>query len=149
MKRVFIDVERCMGCHSCELACGTAHSLNKDLVAALHCGEKPPVSVQVVRLEQMNFPRHCQHCEDAPCIKGCMSGALCRDEETNAVICDREKCVGCWMCVMTCPYGAVSEGYDGKAVKCDLCPGDDIPACVKSCPTKALTYEDIPEKGGR
>ena len=149
MKRVLIDTARCMGCHSCELACGTAHSESKDLVLAVRRGEKPPVAVDVVSLETMNFPRHCQHCEDAPCVKGCMSGALHRDEKSGAVLCDREKCVGCFMCVMTCPYGSVKEGYDGKAVKCDLCGGDEIPACVKACPTAALTYIEIPEKGDR
>ena len=146
MKQIFVDLERCMGCHSCELACGTAHTDSGDLVSALQRGEKPPVSVSLVRRGALNFPLRCHHCEDAPCIKGCMSGALYR-EESGAVICDREKCVGCWMCVMTCPYGSVTEGYDGKAVKCDLCQGKDQPACVEACPTKALTFKEIPEKG--
>lgn len=149
MKRVLIDAARCMGCHSCELACGTAHSASKDLVSAVRRGEKPSVSVDVVALETMNFPRHCQHCEDAPCVKACMSGALSRKGENGAVVCDREKCVGCFMCVMTCPYGSVKEGCDGKAVKCDLCQDRELPACVEACPTKALTYEEIPKKGGR
>ena len=65
-----------------------------------------------------------------------------------AVLCDEDRCVGCWMCVMVCPYGVIHscESYDrsqGKiASKCDLCAGEDVPACVAHCPNEALTLSE-------
>jgi carbon-monoxide dehydrogenase iron sulfur subunit len=72
-----------------------------------------------------------------------MSGAMYRDKETGAVLCNEDKCVGCWMCIMVCPFGVISRSSDKKiASKCDLCMGEDIPVCVKNCPNEALKYED-------
>jgi carbon-monoxide dehydrogenase iron sulfur subunit len=67
-----------------------------------------------------------------------------RDPDTDAVMCDWSRCIGCWTCVMVCPYGVIGRQLElGKAVKCDLCPGRETPACVASCPTKALLYEEV------
>jgi carbon-monoxide dehydrogenase iron sulfur subunit len=68
-----------------------------------------------------------------------MSGALTKDEETGATLHNKEKCVGCWMCVMVCPFGAIiRDAEEHIAVKCDLCPDRDDYACVIACPTGAL-----------
>jgi carbon-monoxide dehydrogenase iron sulfur subunit len=62
-----------------------------------------------------------------------------KDPANDKVIVDREKCVGCWTCILVCPYGALSRDMNNKTViKCDLCPGQEIPACVINCPNEAL-----------
>jgi carbon-monoxide dehydrogenase iron sulfur subunit len=63
--------------------------------------------------------------------------------ENGRIVCDVEKCVGCWTCIMVCPYGVIKrEEGDGKRVasKCDLCPDREIPACVANCPNEALIW---------
>ena len=68
-----------------------------------------------------------------------MSGALSKDTESGATLHDKDKCVGCWMCVMVCPFGAIlRSAEDHLAVKCDLCPDREDFACVAACPTGAL-----------
>lgn len=69
---------------------------------------------------------------------------MTRDEESGAVICREERCVGCWSCVMVCPFGAVLPGRDGHghALKCDLCAGSDGPWCVVNCPNRALVLAE-------
>jgi len=68
-----------------------------------------------------------------------MSGAMYKDAKTGLTQHDRDKCVGCWMCIMACPFGAITrEKEEKQVVKCDLCPDRDNPACVEACPTKAL-----------
>jgi carbon-monoxide dehydrogenase iron sulfur subunit len=143
LKRVLVRFEKCLGCHSCELACAVVHSEAKTLLGAVLGGERPPLYIKVEYSGQLRFPLQCRHCTDAACIRACMSGALSRDEDSGAVLCDQNKCVGCWMCVMTCPFGAVSESEIHKAAKCDLCHGIGTPFCAAACPTGALSYEEV------
>ena len=144
MKRVLVDFERCMGCHTCELACATAHSEAGTFIGAVLGGERPPVSIKVVADDAMRFPLQCRHCTEAPCAKACMVHALTRDEATGRVTCDTDRCIGCMMCVMVCPFGAISESPEThKAAKCDLCMKAGEPACVDACPTGALSFEEV------
>ncbi|NLV16574.1 MAG: 4Fe-4S dicluster domain-containing protein [Syntrophomonadaceae bacterium] len=143
MKRVLVRLERCLGCHTCELACAVAHSKAGTLPGAVLGGERPPIYIKVEQGGNLRFPAQCRHCTDAACIHACMSGALHRNEESGVVLCDQNKCVGCWMCVMTCPFGAISESLTHKAAKCDLCYDIGDPRCAAACPTGALSYEEV------
>lgn len=57
-----------------------------------------------------------------------------------AVIINKEKCIGCGVCVTTCPFGAISL-QDGKAVISLACT--QCGACVDVCPVKAIIREDV------
>ena len=87
----------------------------------------------------------CRHCKDPICIRGCISGAL--HKENGTVCIDRDKCVGCLTCVLLCPYGAVLPGPDGAAMKCELCLKHSCgePACAAGCPNRAIVYEEREE----
>jgi carbon-monoxide dehydrogenase iron sulfur subunit len=90
-------------------------------------------------------PIVCRHCDDAPCMRACISGAIHRDED-GVVRTDTDKCIGCWTCVMVCPYGVIGRHLEEhKAYRCDRCPDRDIPACVSACPTGALVYQTVPD----
>ena len=145
MKRIVVREEFCIGCRLCEIHCLVQHSKSKKIIKAFRT-ERDTV-VPLVRVEQsgyVSFALQCRHCEEAPCIEACMTGAMRRDNETGAVICDADRCVGCWMCIMVCPYGAIQRGTGRKvASKCDLCMGLEIPACVENCPNEAIIIEDI------
>ena len=115
------------------------HSQSKNIFTAIKEKVLPKKRVKTINVGKKILSLHCQHCEEAPCIKACMSGALTKDEETGATLHDNEKCVGCWMCVMVCPFGAIiRDAENHRAVKCDLCPDREDFACVTACPTGAL-----------
>jgi carbon-monoxide dehydrogenase iron sulfur subunit len=125
------------------LACAVEHSMGKSLFAAIGERPVPRKRLYVEYVEAQKVPLLCRHCEDAPCVRACRTGALTQDAVTRVVSHDPEKCIGCWMCTMVCPYGVIGRELERRiAVKCDRCPDLDEPACVTACPTKALVYAE-------
>lgn len=150
---MLIRYERCLGCRSCELACAVAHSRAGSLAGAVLAGERPAGRIFVSGVEDKKVPLNCRHCDDAPCIDACISGAMHRDA-TGAVTNEDGpgRCTGCWMCVMVCPYGVIrSDLVQRRAVKCDRACLDEAgtPACVRACPTGALVQAPVDEVSGK
>jgi carbon-monoxide dehydrogenase iron sulfur subunit len=142
-KAIIVDIDKCLACKSCEIACAVAHSKSEVLEQALTESPKPQKRVTVEAVEQFSVPMQCRHCEDAPCITICPTGAISRRQQEGPVLIDAEKCIGCKYCLVVCPFGVINISQDGKvAVKCDLClkrtEAGEEPACVQACPTKAL-----------
>jgi len=147
MKEVFVHLDRCQGCRSCQLACAVAHSRSRNLFMAVSETPAPRYRLYIERGDGLSVPLTCRHCDPAPCLEACIAGALYRDER-GAVRRREEACVGCWTCLMVCPYGVVGREKERKvAVKCDRCPDLDQPACVTACPTGALVYAEAEEFG--
>ncbi len=145
MRRIVARQENCMGCGLCEVYCITQHSKSKDILKT-YTREKPrPISrVRLEMSKPVSFAIQCRHCEDAPCVQACLTGAMCKDEETGLVIHNLEKCAGCWTCVMVCPYSAIKVDKEGHVVaKCDACADLDIPVCVANCPNGALLCKEV------
>ncbi|MDX9787111.1 MAG: 4Fe-4S dicluster domain-containing protein [Desulfobacterales bacterium] len=140
-KEIFVKLDQCMGCHTCELACAVAHSESKTLYGALLERSVPQKRIYVEWAPPNRpVPILCRHCEEAPCLHACISGAIFRSAE-GVVRSDPDRCIGCWTCVMVCPYGVIGRHLqEQKAYKCDRCPDLKMPACVTACPTKALVY---------
>ncbi len=150
MKQIFARLDRCTGCKTCELYCRVEHSQSKTLFGALTETPLPRRRLFVETDGTSKVPVLCRHCEDAPCLNACLSGALWRDER-GAVRRKKEKCIGCWTCIMVCPYGVIGRQlWEGRwlSVKCDLCDERKAPACVDSCPTKALIWAQPEEVSG-
>jgi carbon-monoxide dehydrogenase iron sulfur subunit len=149
-KEIFVRLDRCMGCHSCEIACAVAHSQSRSLYTAMveTPMPKPRAYVEWVAPDRA-VPILCRHCEDAPCMHACIAGAISRSE-AGVVITDKDKCIGCWTCVMVCPYGVIGRHMEEhKAYRCDRCPDREIPACVDACPTHALVLQTAADFAGR
>jgi carbon-monoxide dehydrogenase iron sulfur subunit len=143
MNQIFVRPERCMGCKSCEIACAVQHSKGKTLLLAILESPPPMKRLFVESTEQIRMPVMCRHCEDAPCLNACITGCLYRDDK-GFVRRKKERCIGCWTCIMVCPFGVISRDKNKHiAVKCDRCHKLDVPACVSACPTKALVLVDI------
>ncbi len=152
---ILINPERCLGCHTCELACASAHTEAGTVIGAVLAGERLQPRNRVIQVDGVKLSTQCRQCEDAPCVRVCPTGALYRTATYTAL--DQRLCIGCRLCMMVCPFGAIKVAtatVDGRtkkaAFKCDLCvdrPGG--PACVEACPTQALTlrypYEVIRE----
>ncbi len=143
MKEILIDIEKCMGCKSCEIACRVAHSKSKNLFDAIFEERLSQKRVFVENIDGIPIPIQCRHCEEAPCTIACMTGALYKDEK--GITCYNESiCVGCFMCVMVCPFGVINNNrYEKKIIKCDRCPDREIPSCVEACPTNALSFNIV------
>lgn len=142
MPRIEANEQYCLGCKLCEINCMVAHSRSKKILKA-YIQEKDQITSRILveGTSGVSFAVQCRHCESAPCIEACITGAMYRDPETGAVLSDPDKCVGCLMCVMVCPTGAVLRDKQGKIVsKCDLCISRGVPACVENCPNEALCY---------
>ena len=137
-----LDLDRCTGCMACAVACMDQNDLET--------GTEPIAWRQVFTVESGVYPEArlryvslaCMHCEDAPCLMACPTGAISRDPGTQAVRVDGEVCIGCHSCSMACPFGVPRFGRDGTMQKCDLCSArlerGLEPACVRVCPSKAL-----------
>ncbi|NOZ64048.1 MAG: 4Fe-4S dicluster domain-containing protein [Caldiserica bacterium] len=144
-RRIIIREEYCMGCRLCEVWCIVAHSKSKDIIKAYKGQEPRPVSgIYFEERGAVSFTLQCRHCEDAPCLEACLTGAMYRDKKTGMVLHNKDKCVGCWMCIMACPYGVIKPDFKKKKVasKCDLCIELEFPACVEHCPNEAIILVD-------
>jgi carbon-monoxide dehydrogenase iron sulfur subunit len=152
VKRIVADPRKCLACRTCEFACALAHAENEDLAKALLAGAQPRVYVEAAG--QLAVPLQCRHCEDAPCLQVCPTGAIQRLNAESPVLVDQGKCIGCDYCVQVCPFGVIHLAADRKAiVKCDLCAArlaqGLAPACVAACPVGALAFEEIKEDAAR
>jgi carbon-monoxide dehydrogenase iron sulfur subunit len=148
MEQVVVHPEKCVGCMQCMAACAIAHSRSKLVHTAVSETPLPRARVHVgVGLYGEGFPNRCRHCEPAPCMQACLSGAIFRDTDTATVMINPDTCINCASCAMACPYGVIRFHEDqiapsGKtvAVKCDNCDerraAGLIPACVEVCQSK-------------
>ena len=141
MNIIMTDLEKCLGCHSCELACAVSRSGSKALFEAILETPRPASRVHVLGVGRQPVPLQCQQCEDAPCASVCPTKSLYRPEPNHPVFFKREICIGCSSCVLVCPFGVIRRADGGVMAKCDLCwdrlAEGKRPACVEACPTKA------------
>ncbi len=155
MKTVFVNPERCVGCRQCEFACAVAHSRSKDIFQASFESPLPRPRIHVTPGIYFNssFPNKCRHCNPAPCLTVCPTGAISRSD-VEFVMVDDNKCITCAMCAMVCPFDVITFNPSNRipmdktvAVKCDNCiervKEGDVPACVEVCKVDALIFGDI------
>ena len=168
-----IDLDTCVGCHACATSCKAWNSNGNSAppTDTDPYGTDPSgvwfnrVHAYEVENEQgesitVNFPRSCLHCDDAPCVTVCPTGASYKREEDGIVLVNPDTCIGCKLCSWACPYGAREyDQTDGVMKKCTLCVDkiynkdlpehDRVPACVAACPTGARSFGDLadPESG--
>jgi len=169
-----IDLDTCVGCHACVIACkewntgGYGNALSDQqpygaepegsFLNRIHTFEVVPEGGQV--LDQtadtrvVHFPKSCLHCEDAPCVTVCPTGASYKRAEDGIVLVDENKCMGCGLCAWSCAYGAREMDISaGVMKKCTLCVDriynetipevDRIPSCVRTCPAGARHFGDL------
>ncbi|MEE8396103.1 MAG: 4Fe-4S dicluster domain-containing protein [bacterium] len=127
-------IEKCTGCHQCELACSGVN-------AGVFTPDLSRIRIFLFPDQSKNVPYTCNQCEEAWCLHACPVQAITENPNTGAKELSDTVCVGCKVCTIACPYGTVTyQPSTGKVVKCDLCGGD--PACVESCPTGAIQFAE-------
>jgi tetrathionate reductase subunit B len=142
---MLIDQRRCIGCHSCTVACKSENNVPpgywRSWVKGMQKGVYPDAGAFYLR-------RLCNHCDVPPCVQVCPVQATVRRESDGVIVMYYGKCIGCGMCVSACPYDArFFNPYRHTADKCDFCAGriDNglQPACVETCPSRALVFGDL------
>jgi Fe-S-cluster-containing dehydrogenase component len=141
---VLVDVSKCIGCMQCVAACKNYHGEYDDLSAEGTAYTKVALVDSI-----LSIPQLCLHCIDAPCAKACITHALSQ-LDYGPVVLDRNKCIGCLLCVNQCPFGSITfDPVEKKIYKCDMChkavEEGKKPYCVSICPTGTRSfglYED-------
>ncbi len=150
-----MDMDLCIRCGNCSLACHKVHGQSRLLRRGIHIGR--PVTLTSSSIQHVLSPSVCMHCKDPECLTGCPTGAIFRDPKGHVDI-DPQTCIGCFDCATQCPYNAISmfprdgqavaspgfiarlrklfgsslpptpaaEGEDMVAIKCNLCEGTPL-----------------------
>lgn len=152
---IVTDVDRCVGCHACTVACKVMHEMpvGRYWNRVLRIGPNPKEggSGNWPDVEMYFLNLSCQHCATPECVSVCPTGATTKAENGTVQI-DPNVCIGCESCVPACPYGVRYLNEDtGVVEKCNLCQdiidsGEvDLPRCVSQCCGMARWYGDLDE----
>ena len=173
--RIFPDVEACIDCGGCVVACkrtwDTPFDEQRISISTMLEGQ-PAEPMERYNansgggLDQSDtspgetaVPMQCYHCEEAPCTSVCPTDSLIKKD--NGFVDVRDNlCVGCQYCLSACPFGAPQFpgsdegaarlfGNGGTMDKCTMCVDrQDVgkgPACAEECATDALLVGDASE----
>ncbi|WP_094606745.1 Anaerobic dimethyl sulfoxide reductase chain B [Sporomusa silvacetica DSM 10669] len=141
------DMSTCIGCRACQIACKDKNNLKVGVIYRQVYDRESGVFPNP-RIDHLSLG--CNHCANPKCTKNCPTGALYKQDKDGVVLHNKEKCIGCKMCLWSCPYGVPQYNEEeGKAGKCDLCvdllaKGEE-PACVTTCVMRSLHVGEIEE----
>jgi tetrathionate reductase subunit B len=169
---MIIDLDRCVGCHACAVACRAEWEIPiqfaRNWLRRLGPANTPH------GLAATYYPGLCNHCDKPSCVEACPAdpvmmtfrdantgktttmevAATWKDPFNGTVQIDKERCLGCGACADACPYGARYVNPDladdesaGKVDKCTYCmprvAAGLQPACVQTCLAEARIFGDL------
>lgn len=160
---VLVDITRCIGCRSCQVACKQWHGVparEADDAAQspyafqdLHADCYTRISFLEDRTGEVptwHFVKNqCLHCLKPACVSACPVGAL-QKSALGPVVYDQDRCIGCRYCMLACPFHIPKYEWDSRnpwVRKCDFC-ADRLelglePACIKACPMEVMLLGEI------
>ncbi len=136
VKQVKVDVDKCTGCRSCEMACSAFHAVPK--YSSLNPA-RARIRVFVDELRDLYIPIRA----------GDFTQAECMGRTTYTI--EGKEYEECAFCRASCPSRDYFKDPDtGLPIKCDMCEADpplSEPMCVQACKFDALTYEEREAEG--
>lgn len=153
-----IEVDRCIGCYNCFVACRDEHAGIDHLPISAAQPRSGQSWIHIQECERGTFPKVkvsyipvlCQQCSDAPCVSVARDGAVYRRDD-GIVLIDPVKATGQQSLVASCPYNVIVwNDTTNVPQKCTFCAhlldvGWKEPRCVEVCPTQAMVFVDIDE----
>jgi benzoyl-CoA reductase subunit BamC len=135
VKEIKVDLDKCIGCRACEVACSAFHAKPK------YSSINPARSRIRVRIDDLNDVY-------VPIRAGDYTPAECTGRHAYTI--NGKKYRECSFCGVSCPSrDYFKEPDSGLPLKCDMCEDDpplSEPMCVQVCPHDALTYEEREEE---
>ncbi|MFB6129161.1 MAG: 4Fe-4S dicluster domain-containing protein [Halorhabdus sp.] len=170
--RIFPDVEACIDCGGCVVACKRTWDMPRDeqriSISTMFEGQEGDQGYNASSATaiddgafpgETSIPMQCYHCENAPCVSVCPTDALVKSDD-GFVNLEKDRCIGCQYCLSACPFGAPQfpnsdegvasiAGSGGTMDKCTMCEErqavDKGPACAEECATDAILVGESQE----
>jgi benzoyl-CoA reductase subunit BamC len=137
VKEIKVDLDKCIGCRACEVACSAFHAKPK------YSSINPARSrIRVIKDELSDVY--------VPIRAGDYTPAECTGRHTYKI--NEKEYRECSFCGVSCPArDYFKEPDSGLPLKCDMCEDDpplSEPMCVQVCRSDALTYVEREEEVG-
>jgi len=100
-----IDLQRCTACGACTIVCKNENNVQEGVAWAYRIRR---TSGKFPNVRYHYMPTLCNHCEKAPCVRICPTGAM-HKEDGDITAHSPEKCFGCKSCIAACPYHVISR----------------------------------------
>jgi Fe-S-cluster-containing hydrogenase component 2 len=124
-------MDRCIGCHSCSLACAR-------LVHGLLSWEHAGIRIHSAGGLSSGFQAIlCLACNPAPCAEACPTGSL-KGRKGGGVVHNKKLCIQCGRCRTACPVDAITQDRTGQVYLCIHCG-----RCVPFCPHDCLELQEV------
>ena len=134
IKDIKVDIDKCTGCRSCEMACSAFHAVPK--YSSLN-PSKARIRVFTDELLDAYVPVRAGEYTKAEC------------NGRNRYVINGKEYSECTFCPASCPSRDwFKEPDSGLPLKCDMCedvPPLEEPMCVQACKFDALIYEEREE----
>jgi benzoyl-CoA reductase subunit BamC len=135
VKEIKVDLDKCIGCRACEVACSAFHASPK------YSSINPARSRIRVVIDDLNDVY-------VPIRAGDYTAAECTGRHTYTI--NGKEYKECSFCGVSCPARDLFKEPDsGLPLKCDMCEDDppiSEPMCVQVCPHDALIYIETEEE---
>jgi benzoyl-CoA reductase subunit BamC len=135
VKEIKVNLDKCIGCRACELACSAHHAKPK------YSSINPERSRIRVVMDLLNDVY-------VPIRAGDYTPAECSGRHTYTI--NGKEYSQCSFCSVSCPARDLFKEPDsGIPLKCDMCEDDPTltePLCVQVCRCGALTYAEWEEE---